>query len=318
MSEENQRIFGLRSQVEKYFENQAQILINQAQAASFLTTHSSVVGDAGEQGLRLFLRNHLPHRYGVGTGHIVSFRGSSAQVDTVIYDSLDCFNIPITEDATLFSIEGVYGAIEVKSSPSRRSIGGPIKKAVANINSVKTLLYHPFYSAIPTFNRLSDMHVSKSSTPGYRPVCAIVIIGSGTTFNTAIRNLKKESDSEIYPYGNAIPDLFCVLDEKNFGLYGCDIEIKEKSVSRRTYWREKCNSPGQTLALFLYWFLHKIILERITEQPIFHNTEQTTIWPAVMAPIIPRMHIDLSEDGGQMSWGWKNETRDFEENTDME
>lgn len=88
MDEEKQRIFGLRSQVEQYFDTQAQRLLEQARAASFLTTHSTVVGDAGEQGLRSFLRNHLPHRYGVGTGHIVSFRGSSAQVDTIILTHL--------------------------------------------------------------------------------------------------------------------------------------------------------------------------------------------------------------------------------------
>lgn len=313
MDQEKQRIFGLRSQIEKYFENQAQILISQAQAASFLSTHSRVVGDAGEQGLRLFLRNHLPQRYGVGTGHIVSFQKNSAQIDTVIFDSLDCFNIPITEEATLYSIEGVYGAIEVKSSPSRKNIGNSIKKAVANISTVKSLIYHPFYfSNIPTFNRFSDVHVSKSNTPGYRPICAIMIIGSSTNFETAIRNLKKETLSEIYPHVTAIPDLFCVLDEKNFGLYGYDSEIKEKRKQDIKYWREKCNTPGQTLALFHYWLLHKMILERVTEAPIFHNTDQTTIWPAVMAPIISRMHVDVSDDGHQTSWGFFEETREFE------
>ncbi len=314
MDEEKQRIFGLRSQVEQYFDTQAQRLLEQARAASFLTTHSTVVGDAGEQGLRSFLRNHLPHRYGVGTGHIVSFRGSSAQVDTIIFDSLDCFKIPITEDATLYSIEGVYGAIEIKSSPSRRNMNRDIKVAVTNIHSVKRLIHHPFYfSTIPTFTRLSDLRMSKSETRSYRPICAIFILGSGGTFANAVKTLKREAcdnkDNEQF----AMPELFCVLDEKNYGLYGYDNEqINDKDIRRR-YWQETCASPGQTLALFLYWFLHKMILDRITEQPIFHNTEQTTIWPAVMAPIIPRMHVDVSEEGEQISWGWKNETRKFEE-----
>ena len=53
-----------------------------------------------------------------------------------------------------------------------------------------------------------------------------------------------------------------------------------------------------------------MILERVTEQPIFHNTEQTTIWPAVMAPIIPRMVVNRDES--HVSWGEKQETRVFE------
>jgi len=56
-----------------------------------------------------------------------------------------------------------------------------------------------------------------------------------------------------------------------------------------------------------------MILEHMTEQPIFQNQEFKVLWPSVMAPVIPRMHVDVSESGSQMSWGWKNETRQFED-----
>ena len=178
MNTNQDHIYGLRSHITKYFNAVAKQLLAQTRAASFLTEQSTVIGNAGEQSFRAFLRDHLPGRYAVGTGPLVSFLEDSAQVDTIIYDTIDCFKIPITKESTLYSIEGVYGAIEVKSSPKRRNMSQDVKGAIKNIVSIKKLLHQPFhFTSVPTFNRLSDTFTARSVTPGYKPVCAIVIIG---------------------------------------------------------------------------------------------------------------------------------------------
>ncbi len=100
----------LRNRINKYFDLEAQKLLADVSASATLTTHSTTQGNAGEEAFRSFLRRHLPTRYGVGTGHVVSFWENSAQADIVVYDHLDCFTIPITETSSLVSVQGVQMA----------------------------------------------------------------------------------------------------------------------------------------------------------------------------------------------------------------
>jgi len=320
-SDEKSKAYGLRSQLEKYFERQAQNLLDQAHSATFLTSHTGLLGNAGEQSVHSFLRKHLPGRYGVGTGHVVSFQGNSSQSDAIIFDAPDCFKIPITESETLFSIEGVHAAIEIKSSPKRRSESRKVlKQAVANIASINNLTYVPNYwaaisiSGLPTFTRISDAYIASryKYARGVHPICAILMLGTGASFDTLVKQLREESDASKHPYGHGIPDLFCVLDEKNYGLYGFDAEeISGTNQRVKKFWREECKSQGQTLALFLYWLIHKIILEHVAEQPIMYHANQRAVWPSVMTPVIPRVPVDAHELGH--SWGPIKETRHFEE-----
>ncbi len=317
MADKNKQAYGLRHQVEEFFERQAERLLAESRAAAALTTHRGLFGLAGEEAVRLFLRSQLPERYGVGTGHVVSFNANSAQVDTVIFDKQECFKLPITETSTLFSIEGVYAAIEIKTSPSKTSnTREVIKEAVANIASVHKV-GHPFLfsmtSRIPAFTNYADTILVAEKGTGFtsltQPVTAILMLGTRTKFDTVVKYFRQERNTIEYWHDR--PKLLCVLDEKNYGLCGFDVTLNGFDVNER-FWKESCHSPGQTLATFLYWLVHKMTFERVIERPIFYNSDVQAVWPSVIAPVVQRITVSMNDDGAGMSWPWSNETREFE------
>jgi hypothetical protein len=312
----------LRSRIREYFELEAQKLLAEVNASATLTTHPTIQGGAGEEAFRGFLRRHLPKRYGIGTGHVVSFWENSAQADIVVYDDLDCFTIPITETASLYSLEGVYATMEVKSSPSRQpDREDRMEQAVKNIASIKSLrggltLYSQL-SCLPLCTRPMDLmiqrHISEYMLQSF-PIGAILLLQCDTSFDTVVEHFRSELNKLEYWHDKV--NLLCVLDEANFGLYGSDVVMKENGPAVLKYWREPCSNPGETLALFLYWLVHKIHFERYAEIPVVHHRhekpeESWSIWPAALAPAIPRIRVDSA--GSQMSWPWLRKTRQFED-----
>jgi len=80
-----------------------------------LDSHPGDLGDNRERGIETFLKQHLPPAYQVFRGGkiIDSYGKESQQVDIIICNSL----VPqlVTENKTLYFVEGVMGAIEAKS-----------------------------------------------------------------------------------------------------------------------------------------------------------------------------------------------------------
>lgn len=316
MNDTQSNAYGVRHEVERYFERRAELILRELQAAASLTTHRQLYGLAGEESIRSFLKDLLPRRYGVGSGHIVSFDAASAQVDVVIYDSETCFKVPVSETATLFSIEGVYGAIEVKTSPSRsRNVQEPIEKAVANIKSIMEVV-HPFpfsmTSKVPAFKDVADGALLAESGKHFvhlmYPVSAILLIGTASRFKTVMKHFRHAQEQVEHWHNRA--NLLCVVDEQNYGLCGYDYTIVEGEVVQR-FWRERCESVGETLSTLLYWLVHKMTFERVIEHPLIHNPNTQAIWPSVIAPVVRRIHVDVNETGTQKSWLWPKETREF-------
>jgi uncharacterized protein DUF6602 len=84
--------------------------------ASAAVAHPGDKGENRELILREFLRDHLPKRYGVTKGHVVTQNGTMGHsADVIIYDALGC-PVLYQEQTSIIPIEGVYGIIEVKSS----------------------------------------------------------------------------------------------------------------------------------------------------------------------------------------------------------
>jgi hypothetical protein len=86
------------------------------------------VDHAGEKGLsrenilREFLGLHLPKRYGITKGEIITRDGHrSPSHDVIIYDVLQCPLLYASATAVI-PIEGVYGIIEVKSRLSKAEL----------------------------------------------------------------------------------------------------------------------------------------------------------------------------------------------------
>lgn len=98
--------------------------------------HSGGKGSSRESGIRDFLKDYLPDRYGIGNGEIVHWSNRrSRQSDTVIYDRLQCPRLLVDADHSIYPLESVYGTVEVKSVLTSKEL----KLAFENIVSVKRL-----------------------------------------------------------------------------------------------------------------------------------------------------------------------------------
>lgn len=104
--------------LKKFFSAVEDSLLAQFHRAGFIT-HSGDKGENREQILRDFLTQHLPSKYGITNGQIITKEGKqSHSADIIIYDKLHC-PILYAEHTAILPIEGVYGIIEVKSDLSK-------------------------------------------------------------------------------------------------------------------------------------------------------------------------------------------------------
>jgi hypothetical protein len=82
-------------------------LENEGKYFSTLSDHQGEKGRLNESHLKILLRRHLPEKYGIGTGFIVSSntinRTDNPQIDIVIYDRLN--NAPLYQSKRLRFIQ---------------------------------------------------------------------------------------------------------------------------------------------------------------------------------------------------------------------
>ena len=92
-------------------------------------------GDNREEFLRRFLSDHLPSRYGVAKGQIVTKDGAlSHSADIIVYDKINC-PVLFQGNTSILPVEGVYGIVEVKSHLSKQEL----LDAMTKIESFKRL-----------------------------------------------------------------------------------------------------------------------------------------------------------------------------------
>jgi len=97
--------------------------------------HSGDKGENREEILREFLEKHLPKRYGVTKGEVITKDANrSHAIDIIIYDAVNC-PVLYSGKTSIVPIEGVYGIIEVKSSLSKTEF----EDAAGKIESFKRL-----------------------------------------------------------------------------------------------------------------------------------------------------------------------------------
>lgn len=102
-------------------------LSSESEAAG-LVQHLGDRGENREAILRLFLEKHLPERYGVLKGEVITRAGlRSPSMDILIYDKI---NSPVlyVGDTKVLPIEGVFGAIEVKSKLTKAEFGDAVDR----------------------------------------------------------------------------------------------------------------------------------------------------------------------------------------------
>lgn len=161
--------------------------------------HNALKGGEAEDLVRKFLRDHLPRRFGVGSGFLIDPDDSvSRQSDVVIFDAIDCPVYRTSEDAGIFPSNNVAAVVEVKSRITKERL----RSAFENIAEAKSLKKHghipsPFrnqtYGCIFAF----DSELSLDSTLG------------------AYSELMRE-----FGIGHH-PDLMVVLDKAVFTLAAC-------------------------------------------------------------------------------------------------
>ncbi len=96
-----------------------------------IVQHAGDRGGAREEILRGFLAQHLPTKYGVTKGEVVTRSGAHSHAgDILIYDSVNCPVLHVG-DTQVLPIEGVYGVIEVKSGLSKAELLDAITKIEA-------------------------------------------------------------------------------------------------------------------------------------------------------------------------------------------
>ena len=104
--------------LERFFDSVEDTMLARYQQAEAIR-HAGDRGQNRESDLREFLRTHLPSRYGVTKGEVVTKDGGhSHSADVVIYDAMNCPVLYSGKTAVL-PVEGVYGIIEVKSTLSK-------------------------------------------------------------------------------------------------------------------------------------------------------------------------------------------------------
>jgi len=162
---------------------------------------------AGEKGMRRehtlheFLRRHLPPRYGVARGEIVSARGEvSRQVDVVIYDALFSPLLQSADASGVFAAESVYAAIEVKASLNTTDLA----EAVYNIKSVKALSRSATVREHGGHRRL---HAARANPPIF-----------GAVFAPKGSNIPKRVFPGLEEHNRQLPrelwiDCVCILDK---------------------------------------------------------------------------------------------------------
>lgn len=102
---------------------------------SGVVTNPTDKGDNREEFLRCFLADHLPKRYGVAKGQIVTKDGAlSHSADVIVYDRINC-PVLFSGNTLILPVEGVYGIVEVKSHLSKQEL----VDAMTKIESFKRL-----------------------------------------------------------------------------------------------------------------------------------------------------------------------------------
>lgn len=113
--------------MQSFFSSVEDTMLNLYRQAE-LVGHSGDRGENREQDLRDFLEKHLPKKYGVTKGEIITRAGAhSHAADIIIFDALNC-PVLYSQHTAVLPIEGVYGIIEVKSKLSKTELQDSMSK----------------------------------------------------------------------------------------------------------------------------------------------------------------------------------------------
>ena len=179
--------------------------------------HAGDKGENREHILREFLANHLPKKYGVTKGEIITKDGKrSHSADVIIYDAVNC-PILYSEKTSIVPMEGVYGVIEVKSSLSKAEF----------INAARQ---------VESFKRLAPRDLGVIETRQYvtvhrpsRPFGIVVGFDFGGNSLESLKANWQELNSEIHDV-NYFVNYLCVLGEGLLRYEKVNLSLGDKTL----------------------------------------------------------------------------------------
>lgn len=117
--------------------------------------HSGGKGDLREDAFRAFLSDYLPKRYAVGRGEVITPENQvSGELDIVIYDPTHCPVFIRSSSHSVYPLESVYGAINMKSHLD----SGELAEAYQNVASLKNVLIRRSFQLNPGPGMSVGMH----------------------------------------------------------------------------------------------------------------------------------------------------------------
>jgi hypothetical protein len=126
--------------MKQYYEGLASRMISEINTISEAVRHAGEKGRNNEQVLQRFLCNHLPQRFTVSTGKVVSSDGRmSRQIDLIIHDRLWTPALVNAEAWNLVPVESVRAVICVKTTLDKPEL----KDSMEVIQSVRELPRQP-------------------------------------------------------------------------------------------------------------------------------------------------------------------------------
>lgn len=149
--------------------------------------HQGEKGGVRERRVRDFFEQHLPYKYGVGSGHVIDRMGNvSHQEDVVIFDRINCPVLKADSYYQIFPCESVYATVEVKSTLTAEEIAhclshtdklrrlhrgdgnklGPIESFVFAYDSYSSSTKLPVDWAMDTFREKSLEYEQPKPIPG--------------------------------------------------------------------------------------------------------------------------------------------------------
>jgi uncharacterized protein DUF6602 len=162
--------------------------------------HSGDKGENREEILVEFLRIHLPKRYGVTKGEVITKEGNrSHAIDIIIYDTVNC-PVLYSGKTSILPIEGIYGIIEVKSSLSKPELDDALSK-------------------IESFKRLAPRDLGVIATREYvtlhrasRPFGIVLGYQLANNSLDSLRSNWQQQCAEVHDV-NFFSNMICVLGE---------------------------------------------------------------------------------------------------------
>jgi hypothetical protein len=120
----------------QYYKGLTERMVSEIKTVSEEIAHAGEKGRNNEAVIREFLSRHLPERYKVSTGKVVSANGQlSQQVDVIIHDRWHTPGLKLAKEWSIVPIESVRAVVAVKTTLDR----GTLREGMDNIRSVRCL-----------------------------------------------------------------------------------------------------------------------------------------------------------------------------------